>query len=47
MHIMINIILEAELQYVNYATTSNIQQSIAKWIETLEIEETMEEISET
>ena len=30
-HVMINRILEAEHQYVNYVTTLDIQQRITKW----------------
>ena len=45
MHLLFNRILEAELQYVSYATTSDIQKSIVEWIETLKIEGTMEESS--
>ena len=40
---MINRILEVEPQYVSYATTSDIQQSITEWTETAEIEGTTEE----
>ena len=43
---MINRILEAKLQYVSYATTSDIQQSIAEWTETSKIEGTKEETLE-
>ena len=44
-NLMINKILEAKHQYVSYATTSDIQRSTVEWIETLEIEGTMEETS--
>ena len=46
MDLLINRILEAELQYVSDATTSDIQQSIVEWTETSEIEGTMEETLE-
>ena len=40
---MISRILEVEHQYVSYATTLDIQQSTVEWIETSEMEGTMEE----
>ena len=40
---MINKILEAEPQYVSYATNLNIQWSTVEWTKTLEIEGTIEE----
>ena len=46
MHLLINRILEEELQYINFSTTLDIQQSIVEWIETLEIEGTVEETLE-
>ena len=45
MHLMISRVVE-ENQYVNYATTLDIQKSIVEWIETSKIEETMEETLE-
>ena len=45
MNLMISRILEVEHQYVSYVTPLNIQQSISEWIETSEIEGTMEETS--
>ena len=47
MHLMIIKILEVEHQYVSYATTLDMQQSIEKWTKTLKIEGTMEETLET
>lgn len=46
MHLLIRRILEVELQYVSYETTSDIHQSILEWTKTSEIEGTMEETSE-
>ena len=45
MHLIISKILEVENLSVSYVTTLDRHQSIAKWIETSNIEGTMEETS--